>query len=171
MSSSGPPPGLAFSLAAIATVVIVVLWVFPGFLVVRPDCPSKVVQGDLSYCSESVAVPPPVFSPSQPCGNSSGGALACGPPTTVDFRSFSFTMRSNGYGRGSFGITGWMIEPNGTNYTLFSPSGSTFGFGWVNWASPDDVGITDWKIFNTVNSTLVSNWNVTLGVATGYPGG
>ena len=49
---------VSFAATGVAVVVILALWVLPGYLSATPNCPLRTTVSGRAYCAESVVVVP-----------------------------------------------------------------------------------------------------------------
>lgn len=145
---------LPFLGIAMAVVVIVPLFVFPGFLLTWPHCNSSynpsVTIGGQRFCAETVPLPPPA-----PCGpNLTGGV---GPTTDTSFFGFGFAANLTQccifLCPNIFPVLqGHVSEPNVSSCAFlshWSPPGSVP----ENWTIPD--GAAGWQWLTKYNLTLL----------------
>jgi len=137
---------------AVATVVILTLWVYPGYLSTSPNCPIHTSVDGRAYCAESVTVGQCV------------GPQGCPPtPPTVVFHSVIFQIELGG-SSGLADLNGRVTEGNSTSYQ-FHLVGDYLGAPSVNWTSPDHAVLVEMQApYAVVGSNGQLTANVTCGV-------
>lgn len=142
-----------FTGTAIAVVLILVLWVVPGFLVGVPNCPVHANQADRSFCAEVVQVGPGRCAVEGPCPV----------PTALVFQGVLFQMQLANVS-GTPYLYGFVNESNGETHN-FGLVGNPLGPPYLNWTSPDDTVLIAWHApFPTTESDGLLNATVTCGV-------
>lgn len=129
------PVTVAFVATAFVILVVVVLWVVPGYLVSR--CPVSTTVGGRWYCSEPISL-----TSSPPCTYGPYCSIAPHPPTFL-WWGFAFEL---GYGRspdGVSGLGGHVTEPNGHSFTFYL-QGDPLGPAVMNWSSTDAAVFVTW---------------------------
>ncbi|MGD0588353.1 MAG: hypothetical protein ABSA63_06120 [Thermoplasmata archaeon] len=144
---------IVFAATAVAIVVILVLWAYPGFLSTTTSCPVQTTADGRAYCAESVTV---------------GQCLSVyGCPGTIPgivFHGVQFQLRLGG-SSGLAYLGGWITEGNSTPYQ-FSLTGDALGSPSVNWTSTDHVVLVKMDApYATIDSSGQLIANVTCGVA------
>jgi hypothetical protein len=140
-------------------VVILVLWVFPGYLSPSPNCPTRLTAGARAYCAESVGL----------VGNCHGPEY-CPAHATFTFHGVSFFLTLED-GTGGPVVRGDVGEGTSTFYQVDLP-GNSAGPPSANWTSPDRVTLIEWQApFATVESNGELTANVTCGVDFAVPTG
>jgi hypothetical protein len=146
----------AFAGLAIAVIVILGLWVFPGYLVSPSSCPISTSVNGVAYCAETNRVVAPTAT-AEPC------RIACSlvwPPT---FYGATFWLHLT---NGTDGPTlNAMVVDGNTSYH-FVVWANVYGPQWLNWTSPNDAFLIQWR------APFLSQWpgaepgaNITCGVA------
>jgi hypothetical protein len=142
-----------FVATAVAIVVILILWVYPGYLSTRPNCPIDATSGGRTYCAESVPL----------VGNCQGPGF-CPAPATFTFQEVSFFLVLINGSAGPV-VRGDVGESNSTFYPVYLPGNPT-GPPTANWTSPDHVILIEWQApFAIVRTDGELTANVTCGVA------
>lgn len=144
---------------AVAVVVVVVLWVYPGVLVPRPNCPSHFEASGRDYCAETVSVWPRVSGPGGP-------AIGCQVGVHFQGDLFAFVLDSNGSVDSLATLGGWLTNPT-NNCTTFVLYGDPLGPPSVNWTSSDGSAAIVWSAPYLVNHDGTVVANVTIGVYLG----
>jgi hypothetical protein len=144
-----------FAATAVAIVVIIGLWVFPGFLTGVHSCPLHVVEGGRSFCAEAVPVVNgqcTVYGPGP-----------CPEPTELVFQGVWFQMQLANISGGPY-LYGFVNESNGVTHN-FGLVGDPLGPPSLNWTSPDDTILVAWQApFATTGAGGLLTANVTCGV-------
>jgi len=142
---------------AIAAVVILALFVYPGFLSGGTSCSSEATGRGRSYCAEVVSVG------LQPHCLPGGYCPSC-PNSSVDFRGVEFQL-SLGNSNGVYAVGGCITEANSTIYRVELVA-DLLGPDSLNWTSPDLDVILVWNSpFVTQGNAGGLVANVTCGVA------
>jgi hypothetical protein len=142
---------------AAVVVVVLILWVYPGYLAEHSQCPTQVDYGTRAYCAELVTVDQRV-----PCAD----GRDCPASQTYAFQgvNFSFTLYNSSYAPELFG---WVGEPTGANFS-FRLLGSPTGPLSVNWTSTDLAVLVQWNApFVTTNASGLVVATVICGVYLG----
>jgi len=145
----------AFAATAVAIVVILVLWVYPGILATHPNCPSHTTYAGRPYCSEITPL-------QQWCPN---GGVNCPafPPPGFTFQAVLFRLALVNASGGPV-VDGWTTESNNTAFQ-FSLRGNSVGLPSA-WTSPDHEVLVLWlPPFATAGQNGVLYANVTCGVS------
>ncbi|MGD0588347.1 MAG: hypothetical protein ABSA63_06090 [Thermoplasmata archaeon] len=148
---------VTFAVTAIAIVVILFLWVYPGYLATPTNCPSHVTLSGHAYCAETVTL-----GQSEACPGPQGCSIC--PTSNFSFQGALFqwqlTNTSSGallQGCASYGnTTGW-------HFLLSADPLSSFP---LNWTSKDHALAILWQppfAHTDVDGLLQAN--VTFGVA------
>jgi len=146
-----------FGILAVVVVVILVLWVYPGYLEGHSQCPIQANRGTRTYCAEMVTVDQRL-----PCA----GGAACLAPPTITFQGVNFTFQLVNTSLGPE-IFGWVGEPTGANFS-FQLLGNPMGPSSMNWTSSDLVVLVQWNApFATTSASGLLVATVICGV---YPG-
>ncbi len=145
---------VVFPVTAVAIVVIVSLWVFPGYL--ATTCPTHATLGVRTYCAESVTLVERV-----PCF---GGLYCSDHRPSFSFHGVEFQLLLLNFS-GAYAVSGSVTEANNTSYAVYL-LGDPLGPPSVNWSSPDQVVLVDWRApYGTLGSDHVLQTNVTCGVS------
>jgi hypothetical protein len=145
-----------FAVLAIAIAMILVLFVYPGYLSGRSECPLRPLVDGRFYCAESITVVPP-----PQC--QSGAECSVCPPSTVVFQGVVFQLSVEGTSEYSE-LRGCVTESNSTAYEVQIPGESLLKPS-VNWTSPDHEILVAWQTpYGTVGSDGQFTANVTCGV-------
>ena len=132
-----------FLATAVGVMVIVVLFVFPGFAVTRcsPNVEPSTSPGHW-FCSETVilAAPPPSCP--------QNATSVSGTPVIADFQGdlFSVHLFSKCISPINFGLNATVKQPNGGAYDVTTWSVfEGFLVNWWNWTSPDNQSGLQWR--------------------------
>jgi len=152
---------------AVAIVVIVALWVFPGFLAGGSQCPVPLSQGPRPFCAETVTLV------GQNCTSGNLYGPVCPRPTEFTFQGVWFQVFPM-LGNQSVGpdVYGYVNESGGPVYTVGMPGELIFalhadplGPSSINWTSQDGNVTIEWQApFVTVGADSVLRANLTFGV-------
>lgn len=118
-----------FAVLAVVTVVIVLLFVFPAYLVTGSGCPMHLTAHGRSYCAEYVTLEPEIIE---------GTNAAVGCSTGITFQHVLFALTFSGdipYGVDAIG--GWVSAPGASCVSAglyYDPASDVTS---VNWSSPD----------------------------------
>jgi hypothetical protein len=140
----------AFVATAIAVVVILVLWVFPGYLSVSTGCSSGVAVNDRTYHCETVVVSSPTLN----CPFLTNGTWN-GPSLSESFSSFTFHL-AVWICHSLAGTAVSVTQPNGTTFW----GGTAFGGPYTpgnpgsHWFAPDNESGIYQASFDDKNITL-----------------
>jgi hypothetical protein len=149
---------MVFIATAVVVVVIVGAWVWPGFLIAQPNCPSHLSQGTRSFCIELVTLTQAARCPPGRACNNTG-------PNVFTFQGVEFDLSLFNFS-GVPGIGGQVMDVNGT-WTV-SMSGNPLGPTTVNWTSFDGIVFISWHSpFAFVGTDNLMRANVTCGVYVG----
>ncbi|MGD0588442.1 MAG: hypothetical protein ABSA63_06595 [Thermoplasmata archaeon] len=144
-----------FAATAVAIVVILVLWVYPGFLSTTTSCPVQTTADGRAYCAETVTV-----------GQCASPYACIEPPPGFVFHGVKFQLRLGG-SSGLAYLGGWITEGNSTSYQ-FSLTGDYLGAPSVNWTTPDHVALVEMQTpYAFIGSEGQLEANVTCGVSLG----
>jgi len=146
-----------FVATAIAIVVILVLWVYPGYLATSTNCPSHATVAGRAYCAETVTL-----VQSTPC---TGGSFcpAC-PSSVASINGAVFQLVFYNESSGPI-VKGCAVESNSTLYQ-FALSADPLSAVPVQWISGDHELVVLWQPpFTTTGTGGLTHANVTCGVA------
>jgi hypothetical protein len=148
----------AFTAITIASIAIIALWVFPGYLSTSSNCAIRESIGGSVYCAESVQV-------HLPCG----GGVYCPFQQSQVFHGAAFEMSLSNGSEGP-GIVGWASVAN-TTYR-FAMWANPLGPTSLNWTSPNQLVAVEWQApFVTVSNDGVVSATVIFGVSLGLASG
>jgi hypothetical protein len=150
------------SAAAIMTVLVLALWVFPGDLAGGPSCPHYTIIGERSYCSESLELV------QQQCISVYGPP--CPIPGWVAFRDVNFSMSLEN-SSGAPAVEARVTESNSRPFG-FTMIAEPFSPPTINWTSPDHLALVQRSSpYHTVTANGLFITNVTCGVYAAMVGG
>jgi|GEM_PF-6579504 len=146
-----------FAVTAIAVVVIIALWILPGFLAVHTTgCPLHMDHAGRVFCVENTAVGEQQCTP----------GVYCPSPTPFSFQGVSFLLLLVNRSGGPY-LSGFVNESNGVFHS-FGLVGDPLGPSSLNWTSPDEEVLIAWHApFTETDSNGLLLANVTCGVYLG----
>lgn len=139
---------------AVATGVIVLLFVFPAYLVTGSGCPTYLTAHGRSYCAEYVTLEPEIV-------DGTNAAVGCTMGFTFQHVLFALTF-SGDIPYGVDAIGGWVSAPSASCMSAGLYYDPASGATSVNWSSPDQSVYILWNspFFAQVDGTSAARFAV-----------